>query len=463
MFKTFLIIQQLLIVNMRQLLLLCSMYFLCTNIQAQTSVPYENPVRIDIRTGISSSTPSDLFLFNGQVVFTANPPNAFGITCKGSSGTVLGQELIRTAYPFLPDFSAIVKDIWCGSNNSFPRDFTVFNDLLYFFADSDINPNLQRGGLWNASNIANEATVNIVKDIFPGNVSQAKYLTVSNDLLFFAAQGSTDNIELWQSDGTASGTVLSSDINSTGSSSPEGLVNVSISGSDYLFFTAEGTSNNRELWVHTSSATTSLVKEINVSGSSNPLFITDFNDQAVFFANDGAGYGLWTSDATSGGTQKVSLGAAIPLETTAPAVSNGLFYFVATDGDGAELWAYDGVTAFQVSNINPGAASANPEYLTDVNGTLYFAATRSDVGTELFSSDGTSGGTVLVSDIKTGIESSSPHFITDINGLVFFYVKNINPIHADNGYLYYHNPLTSTTDLYFDFQPADAESLVRKM
>ena len=64
---------------------------------------------------------------------------------------------------------------------------------------------------------------------------------------------------------------------------------------------------------------------------------------------------------------------------------------------------------------------SRPEFLTNVNGTLFFAAT--DGGStrqELWKSDGTLAGTILVKDIWPGFGSSSPQFLTNVNGTLFF-------------------------------------------
>ena len=178
---------------------------------------------------------------------------------------------------------------------------------------------------------------------------------------------------------------------------------------------------------------------------------------------NGTGDFLWQSDGSIAVPTRINLGGATLVDTIAPAISGGLLYFVASDADGAELWAYDGANANKVSNINPGAASSTPHNLTDVEGILYFAATRADVGTELFSSDGTIGGTVLVENIVNSTNSSFPSFITNVGGKVYFYVTNINTLFPQNGYLYFHDPSTDITDVYFDFQPADAGSCVQNV
>ena len=56
-----------------------------------------------------------------------------------------------------------------------------------------------------------------------------------------------------------------------------------------------------------------------------------------------------------------------------------------------------------VEDINPnGSDGSNPQELRAVDGTLYFAADDGSNGTELWSSDGTEGGTSMLDDINPG-------------------------------------------------------------
>lgn len=102
---------------------------------------------------------------------------------------------------------------------------------------------------------------------------------------------------------------------------------------------------------------------------------------------------------------------------------DGVAFFEANDGvNGFELWKSDGTPAgtVLVKDIFAGADSSFPVQLTNVNGTLFFNAYDGIHGTELWKSDGTTGGTTLVKDIRAGSPSSAPGLFTNVSGTVFF-------------------------------------------
>lgn len=100
-------------------------------------------------------------------------------------------------------------------------------------------------------------------------------------------------------------------------------------------------------------------------------------------------------------------------------------YFQATNGNllnGAELWVTDGTTAgtMMLKDINPGTASSSPTNFIEYKGLLYFTATTYNEGTELWRTDGTEAGTVLFKDLYPGLSSSSPTNYVILNGNLIF-------------------------------------------
>ena len=75
-----------------------------------------------------------------------------------------------------------------------------------------------------------------------------------------------------------------------------------------------------------------------------------------------------------------------------------------------------------VNDINRITLPSDPQQFTEVNGTLYFTANNGLTGEELWKSDGTSAGTVLVRDIRSGdgTSSSTPRYLTNVNGTLYF-------------------------------------------
>lgn len=65
---------------------------------------------------------------------------------------------------------------------------------------------------------------------------------------------------------------------------------------------------------------------------------------------------------------------------------------------GAELWRTDGTAegTRRVDDLRAGVAGSNPSYLSVFDGALFYAASTDLTGTELFRSDGTSGGADIV-------------------------------------------------------------------
>jgi ELWxxDGT repeat protein len=260
-------------------------------------------------------------------------------------------------------------------------------------------------------------------------------LTNVNGTLFFSAGntslGSNPIRELWKSDGTEAGTLMVKDLNGANPGDPDWLTNVN----GTLFFTASDIGEEEsELWKSDGTeAGTVMVKNIYEGGSpgdsSNPMHLTAAGNLLFFTADDGVhGRELWKSDGTEAGTVMVediwalTLGSD-PAELTQHQI---IVAFSADDGlSGRELWGSAlGFGAYLIKDIRTVVGypelSSDPEFLTSIGGTLFFAATAADgTARELWKSDGTEEGTVMVKDINP-LADSSPQDLINVNGSLYF-------------------------------------------
>jgi uncharacterized delta-60 repeat protein len=371
----------------------------------------------DILPGNSGSNPGTFHVLGTTLYFAADD-GVGGIELWKSDGTAGGTQR--------------VKDILPGAGSSFPNSFVVVGSHLYFFANS--------GGvgydLWKSD--GTEAGTVLVRNIWMGVSgflsSSLSNLTAVGNTLFFTGDDGMNGAELWKSDGTTAGTMMVKDIHPGSQYDPftfQFTLNHSNPGSlkavgNVLYFSAEDGIHGQELWKSDGTeAGTVMVKDIqnggfgSISSSMTPI---DFGGNLYFIADDGVnGSRLWKSDETPGGTTIVNSTVAINPWTTC--VSGAAMFFTAWDSaTGYELWKSDGTEAgtVMVKDIRPGSAGSNPEWLTDIAGTLYFRADNGTDGVELWKSDGTEAGTLMVKNISAGSAASAPFAITAIGGTVFF-------------------------------------------
>jgi len=120
----------------------------------------------------------------------------------------------------------------------------------------------------------------------------------------------------------------------------------------------------------------------------------------------------------------------LPSSTILPAPLTrvgSLAYFAGNDGvHGSELWKTNGTSAgtVMVKDIRPGAAPSSPTSVTDVNGVAYFVADDGVHGMELWRSNGADGGTVLVKDINPGATGSTPSLLTAAGSVLYFFADD---------------------------------------
>ncbi|MBC7922138.1 MAG: hypothetical protein H7Z75_13740, partial [Ferruginibacter sp.] len=281
---------------------------------------------------------------------------------------------------------------------------------------------------------AAQAQPQLVKDInttapTSADLVPANFTNVGG-VLFFTSFHPATGRELWTSDGTPEGTRPVADLRpGPDASSISNLTNVD----GILYFTADNGTTGAELYQSDGTPQgTRLVKDLtpgpapsalsNLTGAGGLLFFT-LPDPTTPARRD-----LWRSDGTPEGTYALRCSCPEPTSFNPPelrAVGRTL-YFVADIGiNDRELWKSDGTPAgtVLVKDINAGAADPSPNvlrYLTNVEGVLYLSAYEPVFGYELWKSDGTEAGTVLVSDLGPGSASSSPYQLTNAAGLLYF-------------------------------------------
>jgi ELWxxDGT repeat protein len=124
--------------------------------------------------------------------------------------------------------------------------------------------------------------------------------------------------------------------------------------------------------------------------------------------------------------------------------------------NGYELWKSDGTAAgtVLVKDIRPGYSGFGPGNLTAVGNTLFFQAYDGVNGRELWKSDGTAAGTVLVKDIRPGASSSNLRNLTAVGNTLFFRADD-----GVNGYeLWKSDGTAAGTVLVKDIRPGASSS-----
>jgi ELWxxDGT repeat protein len=204
-----------------------------------------------------------------------------------------------------------------------------------------------------------------------------------------------------------------------------------------LLLSGYSAEHGHELWRSDGTAAgTVLLKDIwPGSTSSTPADMVTVGSRVYFAADDGAhGLEFWVSDGTAAGTRLLkdiapgSSPSRYPNKFYEPihAISGGVFYFGADDRTlGWELWKTDGTEAgtVLVKDINPGEEGAL-DALYAVGGKLYLRVYTDEKGMEPWVSDGTAAGTVPLKELVPGRDGSYPAGFRQVGGTVVFFARD---------------------------------------
>lgn len=306
-----------------------------------------------------------------------------------------------------------------GTNGLAPRNLTVFNDRLYFFGTDNSKYAAYLMYYDDASNnVTNVKQVDTFN--YSGSLNHLK--VVGSKLVFYDNQIH----ELWASDGSSGGTgkIRSLRIQSN-------AVFAVMNGK--LYFAADSVMNGTEtdqLWVSDgTTGGTHMVKQINATGDAKIQAIVAWNGMLYFSAWDGSGYQqLWTSDGTGNGTKLFKTlnnkRDAAPQFFTP--LGNKLVFVANTGSNSAsEVFATDGTSGgtVQITSVDQnGSYGMNPYGFCEYNGYLYFSGYDTSFYGQLWRTDGSLAGTskVKTSYYNKGTRGMNPTSLVVHKGMLYF-------------------------------------------
>ena len=403
----------------------------------------------DISLDGGDSDASNLTMVDGlgRLFFSADDDATYGRELWSTNGS--------------PGNAAMVKDINSGPGDSFPTYLAEFGDLLLFSArDQTGDTELWRsdgtdGGTYEIEIHATSSSVPIGMAAYGSvallaarsqdssnshwlwstdgiTVTQVATVTAGSPsftevdgIMYFQAYDVDSNLEVWRTDGTGPGTQIVKDINPAGLSNPNGLF---AAPGNRLIFTADNGSIGAEPWISDGTETgTELILDIHpqVLGSF-ALEMTAHNGSLYWAGYDAANdYGLWRSPDLGGATyvtDVLELAGDSPLMV---GLGTQLLFQGDDDANGRELWTTDGTTGgtMLLKDIH-ASGDSDPQQFTRLGDTVYFVAEDADGGQEIWSTQGTEETTVPVTNINPGTGDAAPNHLTVHNGQIYFFADD---------------------------------------
>lgn len=297
--------------------------------------------------------------------------------------------------------------------SSNPSFLYPFNGDLYFSADDGVYGT----ELWRAD--LETDTVMLVADVTPGPDGGKidKFLGIG-ETLWFRRTDESNNGELWSSDGIPGGRTELVWREEPGTRDA-GVKNIHGDLNGLVIFTTGPLPSSSRYLAY--DGKTAKIRPMATVGDGPPLAagveaLVIRRDDILFGASDNVrGPGLWRTEGLLGDAQfihpfKVDPGPFMDLGDA------GVLFAAETEELGSELWITAGTTESTrlLKDIFEGSEFASPgQFCRKMAGApgFFFAATHPAFGRELWQTDGTTEGTVLVQDIVPGANGSEPHHL----------------------------------------------------
>ena len=375
----------------------------------------------DINTAQSGSESSSGLKLGNKWIFSAND-GIHGHELWVSDGTEAGTQMVR--------------ELQTGTENSgqsSPSQFYAAGDKVFFRAFSDATG----WELW-VTDGTSAGTRAI--DLNPGRpdsyIDQAYGL--NGKLVFRFHQGVGYGVEPWISDGTVSGTRMIKDFNPSGDSSLE--LAAESNGKIYLKINDGSSPGHTAVWATdgTPENTVKLTSLCANNGNPDPHGFTPVDGGLLMRLSDCVyGHKWWRTDGTVAGTARLDP-SYDPLTTqwgdVSPTQNGGKYYYTAVTPElGNELWVTDGSPSGTrvVKDINTGNGSSSPNTFVKVGNKHFYFANDGVHGQELWVSDGTVNGSRMVKDINTTTQNSGNLWWTGV-----FYQVGSRALFVANDYVH---------------------------
>jgi ELWxxDGT repeat protein len=350
--------------------------------------------------------------------------------------------------------ASLVKDIRPGPYGSYPSDFAscwAGGRLRTLFHANDETHGEE---LWVTDGTPRGTSM--VMDFSTGQYSTTFYKLIRCGSKVFLSIRTWRGRELWITDGTPAGTKLV-----TAEPSPFGG-NSYVCADGKLYFANYEPKTGHELYVTDGTpAGTRLVKDIVPGiGSSVPSVLTAIGNRVVFLGRAGlhGSRELFVTDGTAAGTVLLKR-----IRMLHYCRCGDLFFFTGDDGvSGFELWRSD-LTAkgtVLVKDIVPGAKASYPLNFLASQGRVFFNAIG-PLGQELYVSDGTSAGTRLVVDLYPGPSNSGAGPAASASRGVLVGASVPSAVGGRGGELYFSDGTAAGTSLLCDLFPGSRSGLRR--
>ncbi len=307
----------------------------------------------------------------------------------------------------------------------------VISDIIndhYIFPDT-----YSSSGIWRM----NDGGIEKISEVSPWPDNEPRFLVKTQAMGFFLGLTSANGLELWRTDGTSAGTALVKDL-APGSQNGVETVGTAINGKvlfvdkDSALFVSDGSESGT----------------MSISGGPTPfrypLSFVNSGNYVYFVATADNGFeGIFRTDGTSLGTQRLlelNSDNGMPYSISNLAVYEGKYYFTGKTSEvGEELWRSDGTVSGTVllKDINPGSRSSKPEFMTHYLNQLCFIADTDNEGRELWCTDGTASGTRLVEDVNPGSEDGADSVIGEHNNRLLFVADD--GMHGKELWAYVHD------------------------